>query len=124
MNRLRFITCSAIHSFRNVDQMYLHVFTTSGIRNAGSSDGSEISELMENNASWVDNRSKVIHSSTANPTFKSELAESRVLVMVLYTNKRLISCRVFIFSLSLQFIHGFEISTGVPVATQQKLVNK
>lgn len=45
--------------------VYLCVFTTRDVRNTGSSDGSKISELMENNASWVDNRSKVIHSSTA-----------------------------------------------------------
>lgn len=52
----------------HVDTVHLRVPATRDAWNAGGSDGSEISELMENNASWVDNRSKVTHSSSANPT--------------------------------------------------------
>lgn len=96
----------------------LRFMTPRDVRNAGSPDGSEISELMENNASWVVNRSKVIPSSAANPALRIKWWKAARPL-----RNRSVNCLIYFYSPSLQFIHAFEIRTGIAVATQETLMN-
>lgn len=96
----------------------LRFMTPRDVRNAGSPDGSEISELMENNASWVVNRSKVIPSSAANPALRIKWWKAARPL-----RNRFVNCLIYFYSPSLQFIHAFEIRTGIAVATQETLMN-
>lgn len=83
--------------------------------NAGGPDGSEISELVEDDAGRVDDGSEVIPSYAAKPTLR-----------VKYTGKQQgvwFWSVIILFFFSLQFIHVFEIGSGVPVATPEKPMN-